>query len=35
VVTDPGIEDENENPDYMMSGALPTATDQDMEGDDE
>jgi hypothetical protein len=35
VVTDPGIEDENENPEYMMSGALPTATDQDMEGDDE
>jgi hypothetical protein len=33
VVTDPGVEDEN--PEYMMSGALPTATDQEMEGDDE
>jgi hypothetical protein len=33
VVTDPGIEDEN--PEYMMSGVLPTATDQDLERNDE
>jgi hypothetical protein len=33
VVTDPGVEDEN--PEYMMSGALWTATDQELEGNDE
>jgi hypothetical protein len=33
VVTESGVEDES--PEYMMGGALPTATDQETEGDDE